>query len=82
MELILPSKKRKNIKIFACIGSVGAGFNFCCTHIETPIATGHAPITKNDGTSYGSNPNKLNIRCWIFETNLVSIHKKAFVSFQ
>ena len=41
----------KKANIFACIGSAGAGFNFCCIHIETPIATGHAPIIKKFGTA-------------------------------
>ena len=27
----------KKANIFACIGSAGAGFNFCWTHIEAPI---------------------------------------------
>ena len=48
---ITVKKSGKNINIFACIGSVGAGLSFCCTHIDTPIATGQAPITKKDGTS-------------------------------
>jgi len=29
-------------------------------NIVTPISIGHAPITKNDGTSYGNNPKRLN----------------------
>ena len=38
----------------------GVGLSFCCIHIVTPIATGQAPIIKNDGTSYGNKPNRLN----------------------
>ena len=57
---ITVKKSGKKAKIFACIASVGAGFSFCCIHIETPIATGQAPITKNEGTSYGNKPNTLN----------------------
>ena len=52
--------KGKNIKILACMGSGGAGFNFCCTHMLTPIATGHTPINKKDGGSQGINPKRLN----------------------
>ena len=51
----------KKAKIFWCIGSGGFGFNFCCTHIDIPIATGHAPIIKKDGRSKGIKPNKLKI---------------------
>ena len=49
------------MNILACIGSVGAGLSFCCTYMLRPIATGHAPITRNEGTSYGNSPNILKI---------------------
>ena len=51
----------KNINIFACIGSGGVGFNFCCTYFVNPINIGQAPINKNDGGSHGIKPNKLNM---------------------
>ena len=51
----------KNIKIFACIGSGGVGFNFCCKYMVSPMRIGHTPIIKKVGGSYGINPNKLNI---------------------
>ena len=60
MVQVLQLRKVEKTKIFACIASVGAGLSFCWIHIETPIATGQAPITKNEGTSYGNKPNKLN----------------------
>ena len=50
----------KNIKIFACIGSVGAGFNFCWIHIVRPISIGQIPIIKKLGGSQGIKPKKLN----------------------
>ena len=43
----------KNINIFACIGSGGVGFNFCCKYIVVPIIIGQAPIIKKDGGSHG-----------------------------
>ena len=50
----------KNINIFAWIGSGGAGFNFCCRYIVSPIKHGQAPIIKKEGGSQGISPNKLN----------------------
>ena len=60
------ANKKRNINgkkdiIFACSGSGGAGFSFCCKYIETPIKQGQAPINKNDGGSQGIIPNKLKI---------------------
>ena len=51
----------KNIKIFACIGSGGAGLSFCCNHIVKPKNIGSAPISKKSGGVQFINPNKLNI---------------------
>ena len=58
---MIVKKTGKNIKIFACIGSGGVGFNFCCRYIDIPIRIGQTPIIKNVGGSHGINPNKLNI---------------------
>ena len=57
---MIVKKRGKNMKIFACIGSGGAGLSFCWTNIERPIAIGHAPIIKNDGGSQGMTPKRLN----------------------
>ena len=54
----------RNIKIFACIGSVGWGLSFCCAHILIPIIKGHIPILIIFGKkfgSYGKRPNKFKI---------------------
>ena len=58
---IIVKKSGKNMKIFACIGSGGVGFSFCCKYMVNPIKIGHAPIIKKVGGSHGINPNKLNI---------------------
>jgi hypothetical protein len=57
---IIVKKSGKNINIFACMGSVGAGFSFCCRNIVRPIRIGQIPITRKLGGSQGINPNKLN----------------------
>ena len=31
-------------KIAACVGSVGVGFSFCCSHMVTPSRIGSTPI--------------------------------------
>ena len=49
------------MKIFACIGSGGVGFNFCCKYMVKPMRIGQAPIIKKVGGSQGINPNKLNM---------------------
>ena len=52
----------KNLKILACVGSVGAGLSFCCNHIVKPIKIGSIPmltIDKNAGTSHGIIPNNV-----------------------
>ena len=54
----------KKVKIFACIGSVGAGLSFCCNHIVNPIKIGSMPIfaiDKNAGTSQEIIPNNVRI---------------------
>ena len=57
MELKLwLGKEEKNINIFACIGSGGVGFSFCCKNIVAPINIGQTPIIKNDGGSQGIKP--------------------------
>ena len=51
-------------KIICCVGSVGAGFNFCCNHIEIPRMIGKIPIKTNavtlpaSGAPTGRRPNK------------------------
>ena len=50
----------KKAKIFAWIGSAGAGFSFCCKYIVNPIKIGQIPIIKKPGGSHGIKPNKLN----------------------
>ena len=60
------ANKKRNINgkkdiIFACSGSGGAGFSFCCAHIVRPIKHGKAPIIKKDGGSHGIRPKMLNI---------------------
>ena len=49
----------KKAKIFCCIGSGGFGFSFCCIHMLSPIAIGHAPIIKKEGGSQGIKPKRL-----------------------
>ena len=41
---IIVKNNGKNAKIFAWTGSAGAGFSFCCFHIEAPINIGQMPI--------------------------------------
>ena len=60
------ANKKRNIKgrkdiIFACIGSGGAGFNFCCKYIVKAISIGQAPIIKKEGGIKLTKPNKLKI---------------------
>jgi len=38
----------KNLKILACVGSVGAGLSFCCNHIVKPIKIGSIPMLTID----------------------------------
>ncbi len=45
-----PAKTKVNTNgnkanILACVGSAGAGFNFCCNHIVKPIKIGKIPIS-------------------------------------
>ena len=58
---IIVRKSGKNIKIFACIGSGGVGFNFCCKYILNPINIGHTPMIKKPGGSQGIKPKRLKI---------------------
>ena len=58
---ITVKKTGKNIKIFFCISSCGAGLSFCCAHIVRPISTGNAPMIKKSGGDHGISPNKLKI---------------------
>ena len=56
--------KGSRAKILACVGSAGAGFNFCCNHIVNPIIIGRIPIfiiDNNPGTSQGSKPKRIKI---------------------
>ena len=60
------ANKKRNISgrkdiIFACNGSGGAGFNFCCKYIVKAINKGQAPIIKNEGGIKLNKPNKLKI---------------------
>ena len=54
-------------KIMAWVGSVGAGFNFCCIHIDIPSKMGKTPnetIAKSDegsGGAKGSSPKRFKI---------------------
>ena len=50
----------RNMNIFACIGSAGVGFSFCCRNIEAPMITGHTPTMRNSGGPHGIRPNRLN----------------------
>jgi hypothetical protein len=65
-------KRGKNINIFACIGSGGVGFSFCCKNIVAPINIGQTPITKNDGGSQGIKPK-------ILKTEVGSCADKYFI---
>mmetsp|Transcript_18435 Transcript_18435/g.29995 ORF Transcript_18435/g.29995 Transcript_18435/m.29995 type:complete len:367 (+) Transcript_18435:7295-8395(+) len=66
----LPSMNMKihgiQAKIIFCVGSVGAGFSFCCSHMEIPRRIGRIPRLKiskkpSSGTPYGRMPNRLKI---------------------
>ena len=69
-------------KIIFWVGSGGAGLSFICTHIVTPMISGHAPsirkapITGTEAGFHGSSPNRLKIvvgsgadRSWIHPKN-------------
>ena len=71
-------KSGKNINIFACIGSGGVGFNFCCINMLTPMSIGHAPINKNDGGSQGIKPNKLKIEVVLSEIDNSTLAETNF----
>ena len=43
--------KGKIAKILACVGSAGAGFSFCWSHIVNPIQIGSIPIFARDNNS-------------------------------
>ena len=49
-------------KIICCVGSVGAGFSFCCRYIEMPSSSGKMPmkisarIDSGAGAAQGSRP--------------------------
>ena len=53
-------------KIIFWVGSGGAGLSFICTHMVTPMMSGHAPSIRKPPTtgrcdgSKGSRPNRLN----------------------
>ena len=53
-------------KICCCTGSAGAGFSFCCSHIEMPRRIGSTPMKISAstepcaGASQGNRPNRLN----------------------
>ena len=54
-------------KIAACVGSVGCGFSFCCSHIEMPRRIGRMPMKISarrlvgSGASHGRRPKRLKI---------------------
>ena len=54
----------RSMKIFACTGSGGAGFSFCCRNMVTPIRIGQTPrlrvATKGSptGTAQGARPKR------------------------
>src|SRR5947209_2052281 len=54
------------LKIMACVGSGGGGLSFICSHMVTPMISGHGPRWRNGpitGTTVGSHgisPNRLN----------------------
>ena len=54
-------------KIIFCVASVGAGFSFCCNHMEMPSTIGMTPIKTSariesgSGAPHGSRPNRLYI---------------------
>ena len=59
-------------KIFCCIGSMGAVFIFCWSHMVTPTRMGRMPIRNSPGGVNGSRPNRLTgvsgsgaVRSWI-----------------
>jgi hypothetical protein len=53
------------LKIIAWVLSVGVGFSFCCSHIETPSRIGQTPIEMipsrlvGPGAPQGSRPKRL-----------------------
>src|ERR1700677_916344 len=52
-----------NWNIFACTGSGGGGFSFCCRNMVTPMISGQAPMCRYGLNTLGSNgisPNRLN----------------------
>ena len=66
------------LKIIAWVLSVGAGFSFCCSHMEMPRMIGQTPIERMpstlvwSGAAKGSRPKRLRIevgsgaeRSWI-----------------
>ena len=54
-------------KIIAWVGSVGAGFNFCCSHIDIPSKIGKTPNEKmnnklsEEGVCHAKSPKRFNI---------------------
>ncbi len=52
-------------KIIACVGSVGVGFSFCCSHIDTPNSKGRTPMKISarmlpfSGAAQGNKPKRL-----------------------
>ena len=74
---MIVKNKGKNINIFFCISSCGAGFNFCCSHIVNPIKIGRAPIIIKEGGSHGIKPNKLNIEVGSFYDKYFIKQKKV-----
>ena len=58
---MIVKNKGKNAKIFACIGSGGAGLSFYCKYIVNPIKIGQIPIIKKPGGSHGIRPKRLKI---------------------
>jgi hypothetical protein len=45
------------LKIIAWVGSGGAGLSFICSHMVTPMISGHTPRCRNEpitGTTVGS----------------------------
>ena len=55
-------------KIIAWVLSVGAGFSFCCSHIEMPSRIGQTPIERmaeeapGPGAAQGSRPKRFRSR--------------------
>jgi len=78
---MIVKKSGKKAKILAWMGSAGAGFNFCWTHIEAPIKIGQIPIIIKLGGSHGINPNKLKIEVGSAAERSFIQPKRADVSF-